>query len=1196
VNPLDTATLPLTGLQLIEASAGTGKTHAITTLYLRLLLETPRTVREILVVTFTHAATDELRGRIRRRLVEARGLLGDPARVAALEDTALRDVLQRQLDADGGDAARHKLARMLAGIDEAAIFTIHSFCQRALREHAFESGEMFDAELTESQQDLVEAAVADWWRRRFYPDAALAGFAAGRPRLATPGAVGAWLGTLLHREVELRLPPCDIAALKDLAGRLRTQWPQQRTAFRQALDDSPHLSRRQDKSLHLDFVAGLAALDAWAAGDALAPADAARALGQQELDGYVTEKRRGSGGHAPQLAFAAELDELFAQLDALELHLLGEARGDVRARVDRQKRHANLLAFDDLINRLRDALLADGGERLAARIAAQFPAAMIDEFQDTDPAQYDIFSRIWRNRPDSCLLMIGDPKQAIYSFRGADIYAYVRARHETAPAQRHTMATNWRSSAALVDGVDALFAHLPDAFRMGADVPWVKVGAAGRADAGPLLLDGERPVPLQFWIRDDDERHNKDEFREDAAAALAVRCAQLLSAAAAGNATLAGKALAPRDIAVLVRSHHEAARVQDALLARGVGSALASQHSVFNTTEATDLARVLDALLDPADERALRRALVTPLWGMTADALARLLDDEAARDALQGQVHELHAHWLARGFMPMFRRWLHGAGVPANLLGRPRGERALTNLLHLAELLQQASREHASPDELRRWYARALAGDALVAGQAQQLRLESDENLVQVVTMHKSKGLEYPVVFLPFAGIGREAGSNDAPLCHDPAADHRLVLDHVDPDNARARAGEENLAEDMRLLYVALTRASHLCCVQWGAVPGFSALALLLLGEPGEALATVRERHLQLCGAGKRGKSAAGNRLLRAAVQQRVAAHPQSIVVLSPPQGDERYRAPGGDAPAWQVRPVLRTPARDWRVTSFSALASQSPDQHESAPTLPVGAAGEDAPGASAGGIAAGGTDIAAFPRGTRAGHFFHELLEHLDFPQARGPYLEHVIRQQCLRHGIAEHWVGTVANGVENVLDTPLEQGLLLRDLTLARRSNECEFHYPLAGLEARALERVVPGLAGLDTRTPRFTFAPVSGLMHGYIDLVFEHAGRWYVADWKTNWLGPTPAHYGRAALEHAMRHHAYDLQYWVYSIALHRHLAQKLGDGYKHEHHFGGVYYFFLRGMRPDSGMRSGVFFERPERAHIEALDALLHGRSP
>ncbi len=1201
---LDTAALPLIGLQLIEASAGTGKTHAITTLYLRLLLETSHGVRNLLVVTFTRAATDELRARIRQRLVDARALLLAPGKVGAVKDEALRVVLQRQIEGSGENAALRKLDAAIAGIDEAAIYTIHAFCQQALRDHAFESGELFDAELTDNQDDITHAAVIDWWRQRFYPDAAMTEFVASRKALQTPSAVESWLGGLLARDLDVRVPVGDIGTLKNMAGALKARWPQERASILLALDESVYLSKRRDKSRHNDLVAAVDALDAWAASDALLPPALAHQLGQRYMDEQlITDARRKNGGHAPVIPFSAALDALAEQSEALELSLLAEARAEILIRSNEQKRRANLLAYDDLINRLRAALLTESGERLAQRIAAQFPAAMIDEFQDTDPAQYDIFSRIYRDGDRTSLLMIGDPKQAIYSFRGADIFAYVRARQATPAAQRHTMGTNWRSSRNLVRGVNALFNRLPDIFLMGADVPWIDVDAAGIADEKPLRIQGDVPVPLQFFIANDDKRFNKDEFRDHAAHAAANEIARLLNEAANGQVQIGKEILQPRDIAILVRSHSEAVRMQEALRQRDIGSALASQGSVFDTGEAQDLAHVLDAMLMPANEQALKRALLTPLWGFSANTLTTLLGDDNRRDALQEQLYEWHQLWATRGFMPAFRRWLHEARIPANLLARPKGERAMTNVLQLAELLQQATRDHASPDELRRWLARNIAGDESSLGEARQLRLESDENLVQVVTMHKSKGLEYPVVFLPFAGLGALHGDvkqrDDKPIFHDEANNYRLALDYLDQAKAMPQAQRESLAEDMRLLYVALTRAEHLCCVHWGAAPGFSALALLLLGDPAgkdQRIEKARLRFNTLC----LDKKSASNAQVAAVVNQQAAAHPNAMVVRAPEVAHIRYVGKKALGAQWQAARITRTLSRDWRVTSFSALASQAPDAHESSTRLPVGSASEDSTGTTAALFSSSladntfyPLDVSAFPRGTRAGHFFHELLENLDFPQAREKVLEEAIHQQCLRHDIAETWRDTVAKNVADVLDTPLADGLLLRNLTADRRSNECEFYYPLKNLDARHLERIVPGLAGRDAHGTRFTFSPVSGLMHGYIDLVFEHQGRWFVADWKTNWLGETPQDYGGEALQQAMRHHAYDLQYWVYTIALHRHLKQKLGVRYDYDRHVGGVYYFFLRGMRPENGMNTGVFFDKPSRDQVEALDALLFG---
>jgi len=1175
---LDVAGMPLTGLQLIEASAGTGKTHAITSLYLRLLLEAGLSVADVLVVTFTRAATEELRGRIRRRLVDALRLLTDPKALAGEEDVAFTSIVRRALG--DGDANGRRLRAAIAAIDEAAIFTIHGFCQRALRDHAFESGQTFTAELTESEQELVATVVTDWWRRTFYADPDLASLATARGNLATPHAVLAWLGEPLKRSVEIvRVPVVDRDRLAGDAERLRTQWRSEQAGILAAIDGCKDLSRSKDALLAL--ARARLALDRWCEAGGIAPDRQAAGLTQGSLDGLVTDAKRLRGIQAPQLSFAQALEAHLAALDALELDLLRDALAASREALDRIKRRANLMAFDDLIRRLRDALRGGGGPRLAEQIAARYRVALIDEFQDTDPLQFEIFDRIYHERDGTGLLMIGDPKQAIYSFRGADIHAYVRAKRETPGTAQHTMGINWRSTSQLVAGVNALFDRLDDPFLFADDIRFTRVDAAGRADARSLLIDGAVPVPLRFWIPDDEGTVGSTAYREASARAVATACAGLLRGARAGRVTLDGRPLRPRDVAVLVRSGREAEQVQSALRAAGVGSAVSSRDSVFAAEEAGDLATVLDAVLDPRDERLVRRALATPLWGATAAELDALLRDEGAWEGRVSAVWDYRRTWITAGFMPMFRRWLRREGIATRLLARPAGERAVTNLLHLAELLQQAAREHATPEALRQWLADAMAGRSDL-GEAKELRLESDENLVQIVTQHKSKGLEYPVVFLPFVALATRGGKDPLPLFHDPAADDRLVLDYVDPARALAQAERERLAEDVRLLYVSLTRATHLCVLSWGAVVPrqsyvYPALAHLLHARSGqtppEADAGYREVRDQ------------GHAAIRTHLQRIAATCPQAIAIAPLPTETDRLAPAPADTAAFHAEPVHRVVADDWGVTSYSELARLS----EQGGTPPVASATTEAAEEPV------PETVAAFPRGRRAGVCFHAVLEELDFRARDSAALRAAAQAQLRRAGLDEAWAAVLASAVGDVLETPLADGLCLRDLGPERRRNEVGFCYPIHRLSGAGLLRAVPNLAADDVVMPRFTFSPRSGLMKGFVDLVFEHRGRYYLADWKTNWLGPAPGDYTAERIAGEMRRHHYDLQYYVYVVALHRHLATRIPD-YDYERHMGGAYYFFVRGMTPATGMARGVFFDRPAAATIAALDALFAGAAP
>jgi exodeoxyribonuclease V beta subunit len=1175
---LDVSRLPLAGLQLIEASAGTGKTHAITSLYLRLLLETELAVADILVVTFTRAATEELRGRIRRRLVEALRLLEEPATLATEEDESLARIVTRALA--GASAATRRLRSAIAAIDEAAIYTIHGFCQRALRDHAFESGQTFTAELTESQEALVAQAVADWWRRTFYADAELAGFAASRSRLASPGAVRDWLEDLLTRHVEqVRVPAVDREALGRDAGLLRRGWLAERTAVLAAIAANPDLSRKKDRSMHGDFVAAAEVLDRWCdAGSGLAPPGDCEALTQRGIDDRVTAAKRGKGVLGPQLSLAQALGSHLGALDALELNLLRDALRDCREALDRTKRAANVMAFDDLVRRLYEALQAPGGRRLAAALAARYRVALIDEFQDTDPLQFGIFDRVYRGREGSALLMIGDPKQAIYSFRGADVHAYVRAKHDTPPSGRHTLGVNWRSTSGLVKAVNALFGRLADPFLFAPDIVHAPVRAAGRADRERLVVAGVEPAPLQFWLPADGPPLGAGAYREASARAVASHCAELLGQARAGAVTLGNRSLRPRDVAVLVRTGREAQLMQAALREVGIGSALTSRDDVFQSEVAADLRDVLDAVIDPRDERRVRRALCSPVWGIVAAELDAQMVDEAAWDGRLAALEAYRRSWVSSGFMPMFRHWLHLEGIAPRLLARPDGERALTNLLHLAELLQQAERERATPEALRQWLTDAITGRADV-GEEKELRLESDENLVQIVTQHKSKGLEYPVVFLPFVALGA-GGKDAAPLYHDPSAGDRLVLDYLDPERAAAAAAQrERLAEDLRLLYVSLTRATHLCIVCSGALKPkddrYPALAHLLHAQDGEPREAAEAAYRAL--------RDQGQPAIRRHLEGIAARCPHAIAVVSLPEVGQRLEPAPADTTRFAARAVRREVTDDWAVTSYTELARLSGEP--AATVRPAIAEAE---------VTAPRT-IGTFPRGRRAGVCFHGVLEDLDFEARDAGALRALAQAHLRRNGLDEAWAEVLAAAVDDVLDTPLADGLRLRELDATRRRSEVGFCYPIDHFSGAGLLSAVPSLHPVDVATPRFTFAPRSGLMKGFVDLVFEHRGRYYLADWKTNWLGPQASDYDGARIAAEMRRHHYDLQYCVYAVALHRYLAARIAD-YDYERHAGGVYYFFVRGMSPATGMERGVYFERPPAATVQALDALLRGEAP
>jgi exodeoxyribonuclease V beta subunit len=1177
---LDPLQLPLRGLTLIEASAGTGKTHTLVTLYLRLLLEADLDVDRILVVTFTNAATEELRGRIRRRIAEA---------IAALDDADAADETLAAIFARLPDhlTARRHLADILTRLDEAAVYTIHSFCQRTLRENAFESRVPFESEFVTDESELRRTVIADFWRRQA-ESLSVAEARWLRRQWRTPLDLLQALGPMV-RDDRIRILPDpadmahsdDFAALAGVFESLKTAWATDREAVVKILENSGGLNRRS----YSKPVVGraVAAMDELLAGDLplALPAELARFTPDQ------LKAQTKPGEAVPAHAFfdrcAAFAKTFEMTLKARRVTLLAAAREFLAAEMVQRKRQRQVLSFDDLLRLVDEALSGDGGPSLAAVIRERFPAALIDEFQDTDPLQYRIFQQIYRQCDQSGLFLIGDPKQAIYSFRGADIFTYMQAKNDAGARRCFTLGTNWRSATRLVAAVNHLFSAAQRPFVYDRHIPFLPVSAGPRADDRPLKLAGQVPTPLSFWFLETRGRTltrngaiTADAAREAAAAVCATQIARLLALSARGRAVLGDVPLQAGDIAVLVRSHSDGLWMQRALRERGIASVSLSQQSVFDTPEAEALQQVLMAVSDPGNEGRFKAALASALLVWPAEEILALDDQMQPREAVLSRFHAYRDLWLHRGFQRAFFALIEGEKILERCQTDPDGERRLTNLLHLGELLQAASRQFTGPQRLLRWLADQRCDPG--ADDERLLRLESDEALVQIVTIHKSKGLEYPVVFIPFPWAGGMAGRGPV-VFHAPEPPYPVILDlgsdRIEAHQAMAAA--EDLAERLRLLYVAVTRARHLCVLTWGRINNaeHSALAWLLHPDSGQdpprslmrdlAEEEIRAR-LETLAAGAGG-----------AIQVKPAPEEPAPEIGLPSQDEKNYAA----------RPFTGRIAGDWRLTSYSGLLAgrdvERPD-HDPEPS-PETAETPSAPVDA----------VFRFPRGTVAGQCLHELLENIDFPTAEGPALAEAVQRQLARHAIGDGWQPVAAEIVRRTLDTPLDaDGLRLRAICRPDRLDEMEFHFPLARLEPTRLAGVLADFAGHRSAGQGLHFDPVKGLMKGFIDLVFRHRGRYYIADYKSNHLGDHLQDYGPRQIGEAMAAHRYDLQYLLYTVALHRYLACRL-PGYRYSDHFGGVYYLFLRGMHPDHGPSRGVFSHRPEPALVEALDRMFAGNT-
>ncbi len=1166
---LDPLRLPLIGERLIEASAGTGKTFTIAALYLRLLLGLggeaayPRaiSVEELLVVTFTEAATEELRGRIRSNIHELR--------IACLRgesDNPLYSALLAEI-ADKDDAAKTLLLAERQ-MDEAAVFTIHGFCQRMLSLNAFESGMLFEQQLIEDESRLRYQACADFWRRHCYPltrDIAAVIHDVWKGPRDLLKSLDRWLQ---GEAPQLKSPPAPNETLAErhqqIIARidsLKQQWREQVGEIEGVLENSGLDRRKFNRGNQGKW---MEKVNAWAQEETLSYQlpDALEKFAQS----FLLERTK-AGGEPPVHPLFSAVESLLASSLTLTDLVLARAMVEIRDAVAREKRRRGELGFDDMLSRLDEALRGDSGETLASAIRQRFPVAMIDEFQDTDPQQYRIFRRIWRRQPETALLLIGDPKQAIYAFRGADIFTYMKARGDV--AAHYTLDTNWRSSPGMVGSVNRLFSLSDNPF-MFHEIPFLPVKAAAKNKGLRFTVDAADVPAMNVWLMPGDTVGSGD-YQTFMAQLCATQIRDWLSAGQRGRALLwrgeTSRPVQASDITVLVRNRLEAAQVREALQTLGIPSVyISNRDSVFETLEAQELLWLLQAVLAPERENTLRSALATSMFGLTALDIENLNQDEQAWDALVEEFSEYRQIWRQRGVMPMLRALMTARHIAENLLATRGGERRLTDILHISELLQEAASQLESEHALVRWLAQHIAEPDSNAA-SQQMRLESDKHLVQIVTIHKSKGLEYPLVWLPFIARFRK---QDQAFYHDRET-FAAVLDLGQDEASLELAEAERLAEDLRLLYVALTRAVWHCSL------GVAPLSSRKSGNSDFHLSALG-RLLQ-----------AGEAMDAAGLAARLADFCHGDIALQIPGELDLtpWQAPAATIPRLSARELQRRIADDWRVTSYSGLQQHGfSGGQDLLPRLDVDAAGVGEV------VEEPQLTPHQFPRGAAPGTFLHSLFEELDFTQ---PVPEGWMAEKLQLSGFDAQWAPVLTDWLGGVLKTRLPgPDIALNQLAARDKQVEMAFYLPIAQLlTAERLDALIRQYDPLSADTPPLDFRQVRGMLKGFIDLVFRHEGRYYLLDYKSNWLGEDREAYTRPAMEQAMRAHRYDLQYQLYSLALHRYLRHRLAD-YDYDRHFGGVIYLFLRGMDGQEGGQ-GIFTTRPVRPLIDGLDQLFAGET-
>jgi exodeoxyribonuclease V beta subunit len=1218
--PLDPRTIPLSGTQVIEASAGTGKTHTITSLLLRLVTEGRLGIEQILAVTFTNAAAAELEERIQKRLVSVQA--------AVLADRGNDDELARHLlESPDREEMLRRLETAARNVDRAAVTTIHGFCARVLSEYALSAGTRPDTTLLGDDRGVLYDVVTDFWSTR------VARLSAEEFRLLRGEGLHADLAKVAKGVVSAPGVPLDrdesAAFLGDQLARYRADFEHMRAAFAErgsSLLETLRSARGMNQTSYKPAIIEreYGKLDGFFRGAELNPG----AYPDLEAGRFTTERVDRSakkGQVAPKHPLLDALEahrELSREVVALAAQqrdaLLRDLAREIEDRLVLEHTRLRTQSFDGLLRALAKSL-GDPvtGPGLGAAIRRRYPALLIDEFQDTDPVQYSVFRQIYgadRGGAErgaaagAALFFIGDPKQSIYRFRGADVSTYLQAAGGGA-GEVWTLGTNWRSGPAVVAAQNALFGLHQRPFG-NSTIQYEPVRPApGRTDelrsAAGRVLPGLRLV------------------RAGAADTIGLAATEVSRLLSAGH-ELGGRPVSARDVAVLTRTNKQAQDVQAALRQLGVPAIMHGDRSVFEAPEALELRRVLRALLEPGRRTLLHAALATRLFGRTASELARLETDADVFEREMASVRRYGAAWRHRGIAVALETVFSEVDLLARTLEDVDGERRMTNLRHLLELLHQAEVErHLGMVGLLRFLETAIAAPTghEMAAEARQVRLESDDDAVTLTTVHKSKGLEYGIVVLP--QIGKEDRPFPSPIAryHDPKRSLREFLHVGEDDEIEELARLEEHDEALRVGYVGITRARHQVIAYMGTDDVFSALGWFLHGGRVSGELARKEAMKQL--------SEASIEESYRALEQRAAGAVE--VELAPADVLDLPAYQRRAAPALSLTPPIEVspPLTHRRTSSFSAMTrTKAPLSRAEREGKDVDRAGD--PGRAAltseaaaatlpEGIAADGIALDGFPRGAGPGDALHAMLERFPFLGGSPDARQDIVQAELGRRGFDGVHAPNLGRCLAAALEVPLTpSGTCLGDLDVLDCARELEFSLPVCGqtqdgtsalrlLSAKAMGRALEPHASesLDHGAQDFLlrsyieqvkeldFAEFEGFLRGFLDLVFYKGGQFFVLDYKSNHLGSRYADYERPKLQTVMESHHYLLQALLYSVATHRYARARL-PGYRYSAHFGGVSYLFLRGVDPEQPLsKRGVYFFRPSERLIEDLSRALAG---
>lgn len=1161
---LDTS--PIQGTFLIEASAGTGKTYSLTRIVLRLLMETNIRIDQVLMVTYTNAAAGELKARLRDLLIEVKEAIESTSSTSEVhfDDKTLNTLYSRW----DHNTVAERVSAALDGLDDACISTIHSFCQKMLKEHLFSGEQSNDFDPKENVDDLVDRVIDDFLREELQKaDEQL------REEILRPGQPKEILRELLTQYVKLPLHS---------SYRFYTKWREDMPAngCASAEKDSKKNSNNSKEKT---------------------PCDSEQLM--EFLDRFLTI--------APK-------------------------------RLRQLKISNQTNTFDDMIGDVEKEL---SNPAFTDPISKQFRAVLIDEFQDTDPVQYNIFKTLFldktRQDPSRCLIFVGDPKQSIYRFRGADIDTYEKARSDV--DKTLNLAKNYRSNAALLEIINHFFADHDGAYAFGTNaIRYLPVQAG--SDKLPLYREDEsgqkKILPVfEYWYRDDDHRLASEENQLNEAQLIANDIYTLLNS---GVMTKPDQPLMAKDIVILVRSHKHADLVIEALAQKRIRTLSHRRDDVLQTEEAEDVLNILKAMEVPQDNKRLKLARLTRIMGDSVNDVSPEAfnlprsQTPAEKKALKARecIDEARNLFNRKGVASAFAWLFEQYQTQEKLLPLNGGEKRLNHFNHIIELLQEQSRHLNSISGLTRWLSKTMR--RFSDEEKRQTRLENDENLVTVMTIHGSKGLEFPVVYLANAWRNSAIDYSSKHVCsalnaHGSGKTLTISYSEQNVKNASPEQTEADLLENIRLAYVAMTRASQrlvmpLLLRKKANKTDFRApyfRALTKQQQPSnESIKLAQEKLFHDLEVYLDANKAIIEKIkFGLGVSDLKSTDLFSMICVSPeenklPLHKDFVPKTEEDKPILSTQPCHSLHAT-WHQSSYTAIMrgiTEHADQERQAEKedqVQEQALAENEQDTKI----ENNASILTFSRGPESGTFLHALFEHIDFELvAKANAGDQQSQQKLLKrtevlsrpyaHNFSDLNAEMLAELMRNVLCARIqtkEDSFQLCQIDPRYKQREMTFTMsikePLKNRRSVSAYTLALLLKAFDKKyhLPEMEAKNLKGFLNGAIDMVFMQNHRFYILDWKSNFLGDTASQYGQTAMKKAMQSHHYYLQYLIYCVALKRYLQLRHIE--LTQDNFGGVIYAFIRGIRAEQKNSNGIFFEQPPLALIECLDDFfLHGFDP